>query len=384
MITLSTLPRVMECPASEAFVHSPTSGSTPSTYGQEGHAFLARVSEAGYDVALREVPDDSPVRRLCEAIPPALVPKGGQVELAVAFDPRREKGRILGQNLRREYGKLGKGEIPGALDWCAVRVSEGFILDWKLGHVSVGRAEDNWQVRGGAVALAYAHGFALRRVHVGLVYPREDGQAFASQATFDSMRLAADAERFRVMLRTVGSYRRLHAKLEPLPTHQGPWCTYCPAYDACPAKHALLGELRSGVNMADPISNDEAGALWVRLEQMGEALAHVKAKLEERARRSAFNTPRGTVVCEALGPERESVDAEKAFPVLRDRLGAQLALVACPMGATKQSVSDAARQHAKAQGLPIGETIEQTLDALRSAKAITKEPGKLAVREVTP
>lgn len=381
--SMSALPRVVECPTSEIYPHSDTT-SPAAEYGTNVHDFMPRVRDIGFAPALAEIPEDAPHRRLCEAIPPDLVPRGGTVEMALAYNVVTGRARTLGQNLRRQYGKLGATEIPGSIDYSHVRGDEGTLLDWKTGHRWLGPVARYWQIIG--LSVAFAARFNLRRVRAGLVYLREDQSPLASVADFDAMQLAAHGEELRRLRLTLVRLRRQHAQGQALPTRQGSWCTYCPAYDACDAKQALLRELRDGALGgvdASTISDEEAGVLWVRLaDEFGPLLKRLRARLEERAERKPFPTPRGTMVCLAPGDSREEIDGRKALPVLRERYGAEAAEAACSIATSKKAVADAARSHAKATGAPIGKEITAAMQVLRDAGAVTERPGTVAVREV--
>lgn len=385
--TISALPRVFECPASEVFPHSPTA-TIYATFGQDVAAFMARAVTIGRNAALDEIPTAAPHRKLCEAIPETLLPRTGHVELAMVYNVVAGTARILGENLHRQYGKVGAMEIAGTADYAAVSALDpetGIIIDHKTGFRWRGAARDDWQLR--ALALAFATANRLKRVHAACVYLRDDGEPFVSRATFDVIDLASFATALRSLR---GSLLRLHRERKRNETpdvRQGAWCIHCPAFDACPAKQGLLRTIgRDWLGIVEDmeiVSEEQAGALWVQLVDFAvPLLKRMKEKLEERARRKPFPTPRGTLVAETKGDAREELNGPLTRQVLTDRYGAPIADAACPVVATKEGVKDAARAHARLAEIPIGEEISAAMAAVRFAGAIVERPGKIAVREI--
>lgn len=247
--TGSGLEREMNCRASSVLHRAfDQRGSEHSTRGVELHAHMQRVIEGmavdesldmvdeRFREAARGVDVDDVIREF----------RGLTAELSLAYNPLTDTARVLGVSLDREYEAAGvtDDEIPltidvGGLDGSPP--SRGLVVDHKTGWSKRTPAARNWQMRGGALALARA--YDLDEVVVCLNTLRDGLPAHKDRAVFTAADLAVFAAEARARRLLALDDRKRHAASggQWLPdATQGTWCDYCPSYFGCPAKVGLV------------------------------------------------------------------------------------------------------------------------------------------------
>jgi hypothetical protein len=316
--TASALDRALRCPASCTLpqVH------TTSKYAARGsgvHVFLEAVRAVGRDAALAEVAPEH--RKLCEALPLDDLPKGGQAEVAVAWDYETDKARILGEGTRRDYSDAKPTEFVGTADLLGTANGSVVVVDWKTGYGDLPPAKEAAQLL--FFALAGSRLTGLSRAHVSFVRLKDGGEVYRDSARLD----AFDLEDFAYRL------RRLAVGLDNLRTDTGipdvteGLCHYCPAFMACPAKtrHALaianptaLGETLSTLVVED------AARAWEKLKAVEDIVKRTKKALKDYSRILPLPLSTGKTLKEVEIPDT-SIDSAVAFDVLRRMFGDDIA-----------------------------------------------------------
>lgn len=253
LVTGSGLERFMNCRASSVLHRAfDERGNEWAQRGIAAHEYLQSVSgllagdpklspEAAAAVALELV--DVQFRDGCRAIDVSDLRDvvGLTAEMAFAYNPMEGTSRVLGVGIDRQYSAAGvtEDEIPLSLDVVGLddpkSPSIGFIADYKSGWSKRTPAAKNWQLRGGALALA--RHYDLDIVRVQLIHLHEDRPAYRDRASFD----AADLAMFEAEARAQWKIALADRELGELPDcTQGSWCNFCPSYHSCPAKTALI------------------------------------------------------------------------------------------------------------------------------------------------
>lgn len=291
--TPSSYERVAMCPRSEALPHVLTQESTAARMGTVAHAFLADCISIGRDAALAQAPESD--RDWLEALELDRLPlTQGEFwpEVAVAYDIATGKGRVLGHNLTREKAKALKTptETVGLMDVAATTENSVFVADWKTGFAMVTPAAENWQLR--AYALFLARALGKPTATVSIVRVRTDGAPpwyDTAQLTdldldvFEQELLAMFDTRSKVQAQTRARQWHLLPKL-----HEGPWCTYCPAKNACPAR---IGAMTAALgDKGDPLrlTPEKAGPYWGAVDVVRATANRWEGILEDFARETPF------------------------------------------------------------------------------------------------
>jgi len=130
---------------------------------------------------------------------------------------------------REVYATLPSTAIPAMLDLVRVDVESGVgeVHDWKTGRTKLPEAQDNWQLKFGALLLARVHG--LDRVRVFLHTVNEEGDIVTTEGEIDALD-------FDIVEATVAAWAKT-AESGNVPTVPGEHCTqfYCPMRATCPA-----------------------------------------------------------------------------------------------------------------------------------------------------
>lgn len=319
MISGSSIPRIMECPASEAMPHVYDS-SEAAERGTQIHSALAeRVAE--------------------------LVGPSAKAEVAIAYDVATDTARLLGYDIGRDYGELAPFEIPTTLDVLSVAETERtiVIVDWKTGHGRVTEPRKNWQLKFQALAAARYIGAGRVSAHLGFVKEADGTPHFTEPAEWDELDLARFAVQVKEMFFTVQQAKNglvLNVK-------EGEWCKYCPAQRSCPAKTALIREFSGmamqGKKLSMTITNENAARAWDVIKKLKPFVAKAEAELKEFAKSNPIDLGNGSTVREVIGPGNESLDATIATSVVADVVGYEAARHLATRTVTKQAIKDAIR-----------------------------------------
>lgn len=337
MITTgSGLERFMNCRASSVLHRAwDAAGDRGASYGTEAHAFLQRIGEGiSREASLEEVDE-----RFRDGISSIDVDDlvdvlGLTPELALAYHPATDTARVLGAGLGRAYEAAGVAddEVPLTVDVAGLdspqRPSVGFVGDFKTGWSRLTPAAFNWQMRGGALALARA--FDLDAVRVQLIHLREDRPAFRDRATFTSADLAAFAAeagaRHELAVAERKNYRM--TREEPDATI-GSWCRYCPSYHACSAQTALIKRI-ADVDQGEQLDAEAIAVAYRRVRAARAGLKRIDKQIHAAAARSPVLIevmPDGTEMWlgETTVTDHRKLDPDIARAVLREMLDDQAA-----------------------------------------------------------
>lgn len=274
----SGIERTVHCDASGVLPKHYEAGNVYSDGGQEKHAYLERISNGATPAASLElVPED--YRPTCEELP---VESMGELKLSaevtIVYRPMTGTARILGQGLARNYEGVADDEIPTTLDLVGVDLAahRGEVADHKFGWSQRMPAQFNWQIKGGALALAKV--YDLDEVGGTLLLHREGKPTYRDRAVFGAADLLVAEDDLRRVFDRVLRDRERHARGEPVPAKEGPWCKYCPSFWECPAK---TGAVKAALAITDdhPITVADVGKVWALVDDGIKALKAVKTRL---------------------------------------------------------------------------------------------------------
>lgn len=393
MRSVSQLPRLEACPASEALPATRT--VTVSPYASKGtviHEFLRDVNQVGLEKALEGVPDEH--LNACKAIDvsklPACDPDSYAVEVAIAWDWMNDTARELGRGLKRDYSSCTENELPGQIDVLGLTPDAVVVHDYKSGYRYLGPAEESLQLIGYAVAAATL--FNRQRAVVSFIRLQPNGEAYWKPVDLDLLDLDAGKARIRAIIEAVTFERQLYeaSGTEALTIVEGGHCQYCPAFAQCPAKMKLAGmlaiEAGKPVPTSDlfplPITELNFPLLLQRYELAQELLDRVGGILSEYGRGTPVKLPSGEMYGPIASTKEEISDIDAAKVVLADRYGQ---VVADRSVATHRTLTWAALERelrgwmdevgpdgkTKVRpGLKISHVTRAAREALREAKAV--------------
>lgn len=368
-VTASKLELFERCPAAGALPAVWTASTDDQLAGTARHRFIQRAREIGRDEALAEIPSDAPWRAQCEALSLDELPVGDH-ELAYAYDVATDTARFLGAWIERAYA-VSPTEVSGTADLVCPPTPQRprwLVIDFK-GEEEVTAAAQNLQL--GLYGLAVARVQRVDEVDVAIGYLGHGGAIRWDLATLGPFDIEAIAERVRNVHAAVASARELLSVGGTPDFATGLHCRRCPALTMCPAQVALVREVALSVqpeatdasNVVQrmtaslaPLSDEDAGRAWVRVQLLEELIGAMKASLRARAEVKGLPLPGGErlVPVEVL---RRSLVLDKALPMLRARFGDQAdALV--ERSISGEAVTTLARQLAPGKGQ------KKALDAL--------------------
>jgi len=259
----SAVERLVECPSSASLPQART--TTPEALG--GRSNHDRVESA---IRAGTGPMPGVVRGVLD---------GAEVlgiEESYVLDVESRTARRLGEGLQRGYGKLSAWEIPMTLDLRTRKGGTQRVHDWKS-RMRVSPAADNWQLRVLSLAVRLAHG--LDRLTIGLGY-LDDSEL--DEAEDDGSR---DEQTWYLLRRAIQSAIDGDVSSQ----HEGPWCAYCPAISACPAKNRMVRMFAGELSQTDweraamELPLERAGDIYDRLESFEKLLSRAKEALKARA-----------------------------------------------------------------------------------------------------
>lgn len=226
------------------------------TLGIEVHAYLQRISQ-GMDPeeSLFLVADAH--REACrwidlESIRDIL---DLAAEVALAYTPGTDTARVLGQAIDRKYDGAGvtADEVPLTMDNIGVnlKLRRGKVTDYKSGWAALPPVRDNWQMRGGAIALART--WDLDEVRCELIYLRDGQPVRRDYHVFDASELAAIAVQLAERKTLAAADRDAWQKRGELPdATRGSWCMYCPSVHVCPAMTGMIARVMDPAEFPSP------------------------------------------------------------------------------------------------------------------------------------
>lgn len=296
----SSLKRVLACPGS-AVLPQVGSITEASEKGTQLHEYLAlRLIGRGEEVALVAVKPE--YWEEAKAIDLSEMPtfEWVRTEVAFAYDPSTRVGRILGDNINRQYEKFGvvaDEEYACTIDWCGKTADGRLVLgDWKTGNAyTVEAAKDNSQLLLGALCVRSCFGNQadLEPVHAAIVRTKETTRF--DWASYDPF----DLELFSDQLDILKTQLREMAPEKPRLV-EGAHCQYCPAFNYCPAKTALMRALSVTPGLlADDVqgmlTEGNAATAYMRYRAIKAALRKLDTAFQEYAARTPISLPDGKV-----------------------------------------------------------------------------------------
>lgn len=348
-VTASQIDRAINCPASVALPQI-RQQSDAADYGTGVHAFLKRVEKVGREGALSEIAADVSHRDLCEQLPLDELPKGGRREIAFARNRVTGAVRILGEGEHRDYSNVTPEEDCGTADLVGSKDGRGVVKDWKAGRYVGNPATAGQLLFFGLCVLEIAE---VDEVEVAFIYLRDDGTFYEDRAVVDRFDLAAFAEKLRELPRRIEAERaKIDAGKQP-DVSNGPWCRFCPAAAACPAKTALarsfgaeLLTIRENITALSPV---ERGKVYDKALQFKDILDEVIAGIRDTARVDPVELPDGRILRETMVKLPTKVDADVAEEVLTELHGEKLAheAVAIEKSTTLTAIEGALRKVAQ-------------------------------------
>jgi len=205
-----------------------------SAGGAALHRFLEHARQ-DRDSALMAAPEED--RDFFAGLELETIPAGLSSEVALAYHPVRDEGRILEDTKGRAYPDLGAGWIYGTADLLGVVERDGVkrvaVPDLKR-YQAPRSARASLQL--GFYALAAARACGAEEAEVSFLVPRHDGRWYIDRAYLDVMDLAELRDRISDLRRRVARAAADVSEERPIPLVVGEQCTYCRARRLCPAQ----------------------------------------------------------------------------------------------------------------------------------------------------
>lgn len=237
-LTASALPRALACPASCA-LPAVSSTSDDAQRGTQVHAFLQAIADGTpSDQALAEVVES--VRPLCERIDTRHVPRGGESEVAMAWDVESRTARRLVVDGHRAYD-VRPTEIAGTADLVLWHGERPVVIDWKTTAWDFDARAAVPQLEHYALCVAELAWSDEVECAVGAI--TDDGAVEWSRWQLDGAALDRARERARRVWERVQAARAHQGEHDVV---LGPHCRYCPSWRACPAHIRAVRQLASG------------------------------------------------------------------------------------------------------------------------------------------
>lgn len=374
--TGSAFGRFLACLAYSVLPRVQAASSSDAVAGHARHGYLERISNGMTPSAsLALVAEEH--RATCADIDLDVLADDLQLapEVTLAYHPGNDTARLVGQGLGRDYSDVTFDELPMTLDLVGVDLDlrRGKVKDYK--NREAPRIDVNWQIRGGALALARI--YDLDEVDGELIFLGMGQRRERTVYTATDFLLAAAEMRegYERALRARAAY----ARGEHIVPTEGPHCKYCPCAWSCPAKTGLIraalgGELRTPV---DPV---EAALLRPRIKEAVRLLGEVDDQIKERAEERPILLGR-----DEDGTERwlgaviedgdEKLDAQVVLPIAARVLGveeAELFEEAADLKVTKKALKQAISDRVP-RGMASA-TERQILNEARAAGGVTRAP----------
>ena len=361
MITASALPRLMNCLASSALPRA-ENASEWADAGHQEHAELADQLLHG----------DLP-----EWIA-AVVPAGSRPELALAYDVVTRKGRIIGENLGRNYRDIGPFEIAGASDVVGVEGDSVVVVDFKTGHNDVEPAATNAQLAFYALAAASALGKDTAIVRIVYTKSRR-----VDEATLDVFDLAAFAEQLSKLHVGAAEMHAAYRRGEQLETREGSWCKHCASKPYCPSKNALLVQVAEkglAVIGDSTLTPERAAAGYEQLVKVEQLVKEARKRLETYVEEiGPIDLGGGRMFGRYVRPGNERLDGTVAVQAIAEIVGEsakEFEAVAVERRTSKAAIDRAAKQFGSKRG-----TAPAVIRRIRELGGATNAPDTLPIGE---
>ncbi len=262
--------------------------NSDTSRGREIHGHLHRVGEGMDPIAsLDEVEErhrDAAAEIDLEDLKDVL---GLSPEMTIAYNPQTDTARVLGSGLERQYEEAGlePDEIPVTMDVIGLDRADGptrgVVVDFKTGWGRIAPTHKNWQMKGGALALARA--FDLDEVVAQLIYLREGKSVKRDRALFSAADLAAIAGEAKLRWMLAQRDRALYEDKGITPdATRGSWCKYCASFFVCPGQINLIREIvdpAGPLTVRGPLTHDELADVYNRMEELEPAWKHLRKSI---------------------------------------------------------------------------------------------------------
>ncbi len=378
-ITASQIKRVRECPGS---LHLPNCDdpSAASDRGTAIHKYLENVARYSKPEALEKVPQE--YRQECDAINLDGLPLDWNLceyEYALAYDTvagtAYELPRFVGRGPRYERLDATR-EIGITMDVCSWKDDLVQVADYKTGW-DVGDPASNDQLLAGAVAINALHG-PFESFRVGIFYIEKDGE---TRHEFADLALE-DIRAYEQLLRGLVAGAAALKPGEGL--NVGDHCRFCPSKRSCPKYNSALVSLGQGAGLepegGSMLAPSQVGALYLKLATYQELMKEAERRIVEYVRQAGeVPLPNGKKLVIGQTQQREYVDGEAAWKVLKQVFGGDVANAAMKPSTSKQRIQEALKEAGFSKS-----KIDTAMGRLRSGGAfrLTRTSEKLV--EVKP
>lgn len=355
--------RAINCPGSFSLPQVEEDESEHAARGTVIHQFMENTRKLGRDAALAQVPDEH--QTTCEVIDVDwLLSLNGRVLVEAGFSWNLGTGEARFHGERMKHGDVPDGDVTAILDLVIITGDEVVVIDYKTGRM-VEKAQDNPQLLTGAALVEDA--FGLNLPVSGCILYLWDGFSHFDRASWDALDL--DAHR-SVMIQTAS---RLQSKDATVRT--GRWCRYCPAFSSCPAKVAMVRAAAEGklqASFADALLHGKADLAVQTLVDLKSLVGALHSQLQSYVEgRGPIDMGSGNVWGPRTSKPREQLDGKAVYQMLKDSLGAEVALSAVSLESSKKALREALSPVAKSKGVPLAKLERDALEVLRKSGGVT-------------
>lgn len=316
----SAMGRAMACPEGFALPIVDEVQSSDAEHGDAVHEYLKEALPGDRQTALASVPEEH--LEACQAIDLSKLPRGGSFELAIAWDPETDKGRILGHDIKRRYEEFGADrtrEVCMSLDISGLMADRrAAYFDVKTGWATV-MARDSWQLRTGAIGLCSVVDADEALTGHLIVH---GGEARWDIWEIDRLALARYKAEVRGLCRRIRSLQPT-IDLDESSVAEGEHCRYCPHFLRCPAKMSLVREIAQRIQ-ADfgqaikEISPVHVAYAWNLLDRYDAVSERSRAQMRKLAECGPIDLGNGMELRLAPGRLAEKLEIKKAAKILSE------------------------------------------------------------------
>ena len=376
----SSLSRLLACPASGALPQIRGDGDgkgEAAATGIAGHKFLERLAlKDSVGQALLHV--DPEHHDMCRRIDLSGIDFGGEIYVEKSYHYRVDIGLIFGE----WPVSMPEFSITGTADLVQHRGGELLVTDWKFGRPEyVEPVEDNTQLMFYALC---AHldwkdkefpAPSKITIRLGFIDQEMGGITFRERVLHPEDLLA-----FQEALRKALEARMVASSAATPSVTEGPWCHFCHARVACPAKVSLIRQFSQGLMVRPPgdLTAERIGEAWVKAQTLKAAIAEFEAQVEFWVRtQGVVPLPDGKTLALVKRRGNEVLDPDIAAGCVGEELGDTAARSVVKRSVAKQAILDVV----KAAGFP-NKISEKIIGAVRKAGGVTRHKDSEFMKEV--